>query len=148
MKTRKSNSPFIKMNKVSTLFIAIVLLSSCSTSKYNFLTSSVVPAAEGKVKVKKDVNNNYKIDLNVVRLAEAKRLNPPREMYIVWMETEQNGRKNIGQLKTSSGLFTKTLKSSLKTVTPFKPTGFFISAEDDSSIQYPGGQVVIRTEAN
>ena len=70
-----------------------------------FSTSSVVPAAEGSVKVKKDGNNNYKIDLSVTHLAEAKRHTPPRETYVVWMETEKNGRKNIGQLRMSSGLF-------------------------------------------
>lgn len=121
------------------------IMQSCGTSKYNFSTSSVVPAAEGSVKVKKDGNNNYKIELDVVRLAEANRLNPPRQMYIVWMATENNGRKNIGQLKTSSGFLSNTLKSSLNTVTAFKPTGFFITAEDDANIQYPGGQTVLET---
>jgi hypothetical protein len=61
------------------------------------------------------------------------------------MITEQNGRKNIGQLKTSTGLFSSKLKSSLETVSTFKPSGFFITAEDDANIQYPGGQVVLRT---
>ncbi len=127
------------------LLFTIVVLQSCGTSKYNFSTSFVVPAAEGSVKVKKDGNSNYKIDLNVMRLAEAKRLNRPREMYIVWIETEQHGRKNIGQLKTSSGLLSKTLKSSLNTVSSFKPTGFFITAEDDANVQYPGGEKVLQT---
>lgn len=124
-------------------FFAIVLLQSCGTTKYNFLTSSVVPAAEGTVKVKKDNNNNYSIDLNVMRLADPKRLSPSRSFYIVWMETEQNGRKNIGQLKTSSGMLSRTLKSSLKTVSTFKPTGFFITAEDDANVQYPSGETVL-----
>jgi hypothetical protein len=107
-----------------------------------------VPAAEGRIKVKMDGNGNYKIDLNVIRLAESKRLNPPKEMYVVWMNTEQNGRKNIGQLKTSSGFLSKTLTSSLNTVTFFKPSGFIITAEDDPNIQYPTGTVVLTTEAN
>lgn len=148
MKTITSNRLAIAAYTVSILFFAIVMLQSCGTSKYNFSTSSVVPAAEGMVKVKKDGNSNYKIDLDVVRLAEAKRLNPARELYIVWMETGQNGNKNIGQLKTSSGLLSNALKSSLNTVTSFKPTGFFITAEDDADIQYPGGQVVLTTGAN
>lgn len=129
------------------LLFATVVLPSCGTTKYNFSTSSVVPAAEGKVKVKKDGNSNYKISLDVMRLAEPQRLSPSKAMYIVWMETEQNGRKNIGQLKTSSGFLSKTLKSSLSTVTAFKPTGFFITAEDDANIQYPGA-VILTTGAN
>lgn len=145
MKITKSNNPVMKMSTVAALFIALFLFASCGTSKYNFSTSSVVPAAEGKVKVKKDGNSNYKISLDIMRLAEPQRLNPSKAMYVVWMETEQNGSKNIGQLKTSSGFLSKTLKSSLTTVTSFKPTGFFITAEDDASIQYPGGQVVLST---
>ncbi len=134
------------LSRLCVLLLIVVILPSCGTSKYNFSTSSVVPAAEGSVKVKKDGNSNYKIDLSVQRLADSKRLNPSREMYVVWMDTETSGRKNIGQLNTSSGLLSKTLKSSLKTVTSFKPTGFFITAEDDANIQYPGGQVVLETK--
>ena len=95
--------------------------------------------------MKKDKNNNYSIDLDVKRLAEPKWLTPAKEMYIVWMKTEENGTKSIGQLKTSSGLFSGTLTSSLKTVSTFKPTGFFITAEDDAYIQYPVGQTVLST---
>ena len=50
--------------------------------------------AQDKVKVKKDGISNYKISLDVIRLAEPQRLSPSKAMYIVWMETEQNGRKN------------------------------------------------------
>jgi hypothetical protein len=141
----------MKPTKLTALHFSVVLaafilfsLSSCSR-KIRFATSQVVPAAEGSVKIKKDNNKNYSIDLNVIRLAEPKRLNPPRSTYVVWMETERNGTKNIGRLNTSSGLFSSTLKSSLTTTTPYKPTAFFITAEDDSNIQYPGGQVVLRT---
>lgn len=143
---------YIKLKKLSfkvyaafTVLFAIVLLQSCGTTQYKFSTSSVVPAAEGSVKVKKDKNNNYNIELHVKRLAEPKRLTPAKEMYIVWMETEQNGRKNIGQLKTSSGMFSSALTSSLTTVSTFKPTGFLITAEDDANIQYPSGQTVLST---
>ncbi len=132
---------------VCALVVAMLVLSSCGTTKYNFSTSSAVPAAEGTVKVKKDGNSNYKIELDVMRLAEASRLSPPKQMYVVWMETEQNGRKNIGQLKTSSAFLSNTLKSSLSTVSSFKPTGFFITAEDDANVSYPG-TVILSTGGN
>lgn len=127
------------------ILFTIFFLQACS-KKLAFTTSTVVPAAKGSVKVKDDDNNNYKIELSIIRLAEPKRLNPSKNTYVVWMETKQNGIKNIGQLKTSSGLFSKTLKSSLETVTSFKPVSFFITAEDNANIQYPGDQVVLRTE--
>ncbi len=126
------------------IFFLVLSLASCSR-KISFQTSSVVPAAEGSVKVKKDKNNNYSIDLNVIRLADPKRLDPPKSTYVVWIETAENGSKNIGSLNTSSSMFSKTLKSSLKTVSPFKPVSLFITAEDNADIQYPGTQMVLRT---
>jgi hypothetical protein len=124
----------------------IFLLQGC-TRKLAFTTSSVVPAAEGSVKIKKGKNNNYKIELNVIRLADPKRLNPPKDTYVVWMKTERNGIKNIGQLKTSSSLFSKTLKSSLETVTAFQPANFLVTAENNANIQQPSLQVVLKTES-
>ena len=123
---------------------AAFIFQSCA-SKYAFSTSQVVPAAEGAVKVKKDGNNNYKVNVEVKRLVEPKRLTPARQLYIVWMETEKNGTKNIGQLKTSSGMLSSTLRSNLETVSPFKPVSFMITAEDEADVQYPGGQVVLKT---
>ncbi len=145
MKKYKNNLALKGLLCIALFFCITIVLQSCA-KKINFSTSPVVPAAEGSVKVKKDKNSNYNIDLNVVRLADPKRLSPPREMYVVWMETDQSGLKNIGQLKTSSGLFSKTMKSSLKTVSSYQPTKFFITAEDDANIQYPGGQTVLDTD--
>ena len=111
-----------------------------------FGTSSVVPAAEGSVKIKSDKNKNNTIDLSVKNLADPERLSPAKKTYVVWMETASDGTKNIGSLNTSSGFFSGRLKGSLKTVTPFKPTGFLITAEDDGTVQYASGQVVLRTK--
>jgi hypothetical protein len=126
-------------------FFITFIFGSCA-KKMSFQTSSVVPAAEGTVKIKKDKNNNYNIDLSVKRLASPDRLNPPKKFYVVWMNSDNNAAKNIGQIKTSSSLLSKTLKSSLKTVSTTKPTSFFITAEDDTNIQYPAGVVVLTTQ--
>ena len=143
MKTITLKTPK-RIFSIALIFLLVLSLASCAR-KISFQTSSVVPAAEGSVKVKKDKNNNYSIDLNVIRLADPKRLEPSKSTYVVWMETAENGSKNIGSLNTSSSLFSKTLKSSLKTVSPFKPVSLFITAEDNADIQYPGSQVVLRT---
>ena len=70
-------------------FLELNLL-SCA-SKFYFNQSSVVPAAEGMVKVKKDNNNNYSISVIVNHLAEPDRLQPPKKVYVVWMATNNNG---------------------------------------------------------
>lgn len=132
------------------MFFAAILTSlifsfnSCA-KKMTFNTSTVVPSAEGSVKVKKDNNNNYSVSLKIKRLANSSRLNPPKKLYIVWMNTANDGIKKIGQLNTSSNLLSSTLKSSLKTTVPFKPVDFFITAEDEAGIQTPYGQVVLST---
>lgn len=125
-------------------FLLILSLGSCAR-KVHFNTSTIVPAAQGNVKIKKDNNNNYSVDLNVTNLAEPKRLQPPMQVYVVWAETEKSGVQNLGQLNTSSGLLSSKLKASLETNTPFKPIRIFITAEDQANIQYPNSYVVLNT---
>ncbi|MGA9651724.1 hypothetical protein [Pedobacter sp.] len=145
MKQSKESELTKDFTKILVFFFAFFALQSCDSQKYNFAISQVVPAAEGSVQVEQDDNNNYEIDLEITRLAEPTRLTPAKKLYVVWVQTEKNGDRNIGQLKTSSSIFSSTLKSSLSTVTSFKPTGFLISAEDDANVQLPGKQVVLST---
>jgi hypothetical protein len=124
--------------------LAALVLVSCAR-KIHFEGSAIVPGAEGTVKVKKDNNNNYSINIDVVNLAEAKRLQPPKSTYMVWMQNEQSYTRLIGQLNTSSGLFSKTLKASLSTVTPYKPLRIYVTAEDNPATTYPQGPTVLTT---
>jgi hypothetical protein len=105
----------------------------------------MVPGAEGEVKVKKDNNNNYHIEVNVVNLADSKKLTPSKNTYVVWIETNDKGSKNIGQIHSSSSMFSKAKKASITTVSPSKPIKVFITAEDDPNVETPGEQVVLTT---
>lgn len=129
---------------ISFMILLLLLFASCAKN-ITFLNSAVVPAAEGTVSIKQDNNKNYNIDLTVNQLAEPGRLTPPKAVYVVWMESSESGVQNIGQLKTSKKGFSRMLSSSIKTVTPHKPTGFFITAEDDAIGNYPGMTVVLKT---
>lgn len=143
----------MKNVKISTtrkfvLIIASVMMlfyvSSCAR-KISFQPSSVVPAAQGSVKVTKDKNENYKIKISLINLAEPTRLQPSKNTYVVWMETADNRTKNIGQINSSTGFLSSKLKADFETVSSFKPVKIFITAEDDASIRYPGMQVVLST---
>lgn len=114
---------------------------SCARN-FSFITSSVVPAARGNVKVSEDKNKNYVILVQIQNLAEVERLQQSKKTYIVWMVTDQEITKNIGQLNSSTSLFSKQLKATLKTVSSTKPIKIFITAEDDASVQYPGSQIL------
>lgn len=144
-KAMKTRMKWTATNTV--LPIILMFLFTTCAEKVTFLNSAVVPAAEGTVSIKQDKNNNYNIDLSVKNLADPSRLSPPRSMYVVWMETSQSGAQNIGQLETSSKGLSRMLTSSLQTVSPHKPTGFFITAEDDATGNYPGTTVVLKTAA-
>ncbi len=61
-----------------------MFLMACNR-KIAFTTSSVVPGAEGTVKVKKDNNGNNAVQIKVVNLADPQRLALPQNTYVVWM---------------------------------------------------------------
>ncbi len=127
-----------------TAAMMLFCFSSCAR-KISFQTSSVVPAARGTVKVKKDKNNNNEIKISLSDLADPSRLQPPKKTYVVWMETDNNNTKNIGQISSSTGFLSSKLSASFETVSSFNPVKIFITAEDDGNIQYPGTQVVLST---
>ena len=118
---------------------------SCSR-KVTFLTSPTVPAARGFVKVKKDDNKNYLIKIDLSNLAEVTRLQPSKNAYVVWLESDDHVAKNIGQIKSSESLLSNKLKASFETVSSSKPSKIYITAEDNAEIQYPGSQLVISTD--
>jgi len=144
MKTK----PLAILSKKIFLAVFTILLvmsfTSCVT-KAKFETSAVVSAAQGTVKVKKNQNKNYELQMEISNLAESERLTPSKKTYVVWLVSDQNETRNLGQFNSSSGTFSSKLKASFKTVTPNKPTKIFITAEDDATIQYPYGEVILTT---
>ena len=144
MKTTPFFSRLTKMIFGSIAVAAIFSLSSCA-KKIAFLASEVVPAAQGTVKVKTDDNKNYAIEIEIFNLAEPQRLEPPKQMYIVWMLTDQDMTKNIGQIKTSTSTFSKNLKATFESVTAFRPVKIFVTAEDDANVQNPSWEIVLTT---
>ena len=125
----------------SGVFITVMVftLISCA-SRISFLASQVVPAAEGEITVKRDNNNNYSIKMEITNLAAVDRLEPPKNSYVVWMETERGAARNIGRIETSNNL-----KVTFETVSSFRPTKIFITAEENENALYPSEMVVLTT---
>ncbi|MCF8357701.1 MAG: hypothetical protein K9H26_03010 [Prolixibacteraceae bacterium] len=138
----------LKKNVLSVLLIGLIILTfnSCAKQSY-FLNSSIVPAAEGKVKVIRDnKNQNYMISINVTDLANVERLQDNKNNYVVWMETDQGKIENLGQIDSSTGFLSNKLKASLKTSSSYKPVKIFITAEDNTDVQNPGEQIILSTD--
>jgi hypothetical protein len=127
------------------MFAMMFLIVSCSTSE-SFLNSSVVPGATGDVKVKRDKNQNYVINLEVADLATVDKLQTSKQMYVVWMETERGNFENLGQMQTSTGFLKKQRTASLETVSSFKPVRFFITAENEKNARYPDRETILTTD--
>lgn len=144
MKTARFNF-FSKIILLGTSATLLLLLFASYAKKVMFLASSVVPAARGQVTIKKDKNKNYVLKIKIDDLVEVKRLEPSKNMYIVWMETEELMVKNMGQIISDTRCISSKLKAAFETVTAFKPTKIFITAEDNAEIQYPGTQFVLET---
>lgn len=135
---------------VKSIFAAMIVIGitssfySCAT-KAKFLSSSVVPAANGEVKIKSDHNDNYAIQVSVANLAEVEKLQTSKNSYVVWMETDQGRTVNLGQLNSGSGFLSKQLKASLETKSSFKPVRIFITTEESSNAQYPDRDIILTT---
>lgn len=145
IRTAAQQLPKFRPMKISLLLIVTALVFSSCAKKITFSPSSVVPTASGSVKVKKDDNNNYKVNLQVRQLPSAGDLHPPKNNYTVWMETADNRAMNIGRLQVSKGLFSKTRKGELETVASFKPVRFFITAEESNTPNIPGSEHILTT---
>lgn len=137
----------IKRFLTTTMAILMILVLASCARKMTFLTSSIVPAARGDVKVKKDNNSNYVIKIKLTNLAEVKRLEPSRHAYVVWMESDGSEIKNLGQINSSSSMLSKTLKASFETVSSSRPSKIFITAEDEASVLSPGSMVILSTSS-
>lgn len=130
------------------IFVIVMIIPFTSyAKKIEFLNSTIVPGAEGNVKVKKDKNKNYIIIVEVSDLAEVEKVQSSQTTYVVWMETGEGNAENLGQLKSTSGFLSKRLSASLETVSPYKPVKIFITTEKGTNVQYPGRQVVLTTNA-
>jgi hypothetical protein len=121
---------------------AIALMTSCA-STVKFPVSSTVPAADITAKKKQDKNKNYVIELTAYNLAEASRLNPPKNNYSVWIITSDGVTKNVGQLTNKNAK-----KATLETTTPFDVKEIFITAEEQGNLNYPSGTEISRTTFN
>ncbi|MCY1718903.1 hypothetical protein OU798_01025 [Prolixibacteraceae bacterium Z1-6] len=145
MKTKKLKS-LSKSIFLGIFVIAMVIPFTSCAKKYTFRNSSIVPGADGYVKVKKDKNKNYIVKVEVSDLAEVDRVQSSQTTYVVWMETDEGNAENLGQLKSSTSFLSRRHKASLETVSSYRPVKIFITTENGTNVQYPGRQVVLTTE--
>jgi hypothetical protein len=140
-------SGVIKKSFVAGLSLSmLVLIVSACSKKITLNNSYRVPAARGFIKIKKDKNKNYAIDIKISNLAEAERLQAGMKVYIVWLVNDNEHPKNIGLINSTTKTLSKKLSAEFHSVSPVKPDKVFITAEEDGSVEHPGDFVVLSTE--
>ncbi len=117
------------------------MINAC-TPKMSFVTSTVVPAANGTINVKKDNNSSYTLAVDVRNLAEPENLTPSKNTYMVRMKQSDNSVNKLGQLSPSG----KDLSATLNATAVAKPDDVIITAEDNAELLYPAGQTILTTE--
>ncbi|HEV2206234.1 MAG TPA: hypothetical protein VGR36_06830 [Candidatus Acidoferrales bacterium] len=102
--------------------------------------TSQTPAAQGTVTVSTGNNNNTQLDVKVKDLAPPANLQHPAEVYVVWIQPENQSPKNEGQIMVKPDR-----SGQLKTETPFKHFKLFITAEKSPTVTSPSGPQVLNT---
>jgi hypothetical protein len=145
MKVEKSNKGW-NYSVTGILILSVFFIFTSCAQRVTFLSSTVVPAADGRVKVKQDDNRNYQIDVKVTDLADVGRLKSSKETYVVWMETDRGNIENLGQLRSSRGFLSRQHTATLETVSAYKPTRVFVTTEHGTNARHPSNEVVLTTE--
>ena len=116
-----------------------MMITSCATTA-KFPVSTVAPAAEISAKKTLDKNKNYVVELVALNFTSPERLNPPKNHYNVWIITEQNEYKNLGQIMNANAK-----RVNFKTLSPYNPKQIIVTAEDEGNRLLPTGIEISRT---
>lgn len=120
------------------LCLLILLVSTGCAQKVAFNPSPEAPAAQAEATITKDANGNTRIALQVVHLAPAKNLTPPKDAYVVWAETPDGRTINLGRLVVG-----KNRQGQFEGVTPLKEFRLLISAEDLVAANTPSKPILV-----
>jgi hypothetical protein len=131
-----------KTRKIFLGFITVMLMLplSLQAQKIPFEQSSIVPEAEGYVKINTDRNKNTIIKISIKNMAKIERLDPNMKTYVVWMVTDRDATINIGRINSP-----KNLNVSFETISSFQPIKIFITAEVNETTKEPGEKIVLTT---
>ena len=128
------------MKTTQTILLSLATLLAGCASSAKFPVSTVAPAAVITAKKTLDKNKNYVVELVALNLTSPERLNPPKNHYNVWIVTEQNEYKNLGQVMNANAK-----KVVFRTLTPFNPKEIILTAEDEGNRPVPTGIEIART---
>lgn len=130
----------MKQIKLLAISVIIALMTSCADT-IKFPVSDVTPAADITAKLTKEAEPNYLVTIEAKNLASAERLEPSREIYVIWAISKAGVVRNVGHF-TQENAETSTYKASF----PYQPTEIFITAESHEGNCLPEGIEISRVK--
>lgn len=104
------------------------------------------PENKGQVEIKRDINSNYVIQINLRGLDAVNKLDPDsKNAFVVWMNADNQKAKNLGQINSNTGWLTDKSKASFEATSPFKPTKIYITEEANATVKVPGKNILWST---
>ena len=158
MTANKSNrfarSIFLAMLTVLTVFTA----GSCAKKTASSAKTEAAPAENapivipaeniGRVQIKRDVNSNYVIQINLNDLEGSDKIeSSSKKYYTVWMNSYSNKASSLGQINSNSGWFADKSKASFEAISKSRPTKIFITEEETASAAKPSAKLVWSTKS-
>jgi len=100
------------------------------------------------VQIKRDVNSNYVIQINLNDLEGSDKIeSSSRKYYTVWMNSYSKTASSLGQINSNSGWFTDKSKASFEAISKSRPTKIFITEEETASAAKPSAKLVWSTKS-
>jgi hypothetical protein len=116
------------------LLLSGLLAATCEAATFQLGSSSKIPAAEGKVKLRQTSNGNVEIQLSVKHLAPPERIEATSAVFVVWVRGLDDGAapQNLGALRVN-----KNLSGKFKSVTSLRSFDLFITCEGTQTVTAP-----------
>jgi hypothetical protein len=133
----------MRLHKALIVFATIFFLTALAAEEDRLVSTGVAPGAEGKIITNVDRNGNTEVEVQVKHLANAQKLTPAKQAYVIWVQGRGKDPEPLGTLRVN-----ENLEGSLKATTPYKAFDIFVTAEDKMQPEAPSSTVVMRGSAD
>lgn len=126
---------------ITVVTFCLLASAGCATHKVRFEGSPLLPAADAKVEIRTDQNQNTLVELKLRYVAPAEKLWPPKNVYVVWAQSEEGEIFQLGQLRVN-----EEREGHLNATTALDRLRLLITAEEEPRPEKPSLPYVLATD--
>jgi hypothetical protein len=120
--------------------LLVLTVAGCA-NRVNLVNTPLVPAADGRLTISTDRNDNTKVKLEVKHLAPPSALTPPQETYVVWTRSEDGSPQKQAVLQVGDNR-----QGEIEFITPAANFEVVVTAESSPDVQFPSNMVAFTSE--